>query len=162
MDRTVTKPDLLDRLRDEYTRFQGCLVQLTAEQMSTPSTIRNWSVKDLVAHLIAHEQRALQEIHAALKGEEFAIDHAANDSFNAGAVAVSRPCTIEVVLQAWHQSFNEVVATVEALPDAYFYMSHPITEVLDDTIDGALANNTYAHYREHLPDIERVIQHFRR
>ncbi len=51
---------------------------------------------------------------------------------------------------------------IEALPDAYFSTSHPITAVLDDTIDGALANNTYDHYREHLPDIEQVIEAFQR
>ena len=160
MDTAVTKLELVDRLHREHSRFQACLGRLTAEQMSTPHTIRDWSVKDLLAHLIAHEQRALQELRAALRDERLAIDHAAGDTFNAGAIAASQPYSIETVLRAWQQSYQEVVTQIEALPDVYFGTSHPITAVLDDTIDGALANNTYDHYREHLPDIERVIQQF--
>jgi uncharacterized protein (TIGR03083 family) len=162
MDQIVTKPELLDRLRREYARFQACLAQLTPEQISAPHTVRDWSVKDLVAHLIAHEQRALEELRAAMRGERLAIDHAAGDTFNAGAVAASRPSSAEAVLYAWRQSYAEVVAAVAALPDAYFDAAHPITAVLEDTIDGALANNTYDHYREHLPDLEQAIRQLQR
>jgi len=160
MDALVTKPVLLDRLHQEYTRFHSCLAQLTAEQMNVPHTIRDWSVKDLIAHLIAHEQRALHEVRAAVWGQRVDIDHAANNTFNAGAAAATRPYPIEAVLEAWQRSFDEVVAEVTALPDVYFHESHPITNILDDTIDGTLANNTYAHYCEHIPDIEQAIRHF--
>jgi hypothetical protein len=161
MERNVIKATLLGRLHDAYMQVQDGLAQLTTTQIGTPNSIRDWSVKDLIAHLIAHEQRALQELRAAVQGEQFVIDHTANDSFNAGAVAASRPCTTDAILHAWHQSFHEVIATVEGLPDELFYAPHPITNVLDDTIDGALANNTYAHYQEHLADIEREIEYFR-
>lgn len=161
MDHLITKSVILDRLHDEYAHFHACLGQLTPEQLDVPATIRDWSVKDLMAHLIAHEQRALTELRLALRGERLLIDHDAGDTFNAGAVAATRPYPVEAVFLAWQRSFESVVAEVMALPDEYCDATHPITTVLDDTIDGAVANNTYAHYREHIPDIELAIQYFR-
>ena len=161
MENALTQSALLNRLHSEYERFQTGLSCLTDEQMIQPQTIRAWSVKDLLAHLIAHEQRALQELRLALCGEHLAIDHTAVDIFNDGAVVASRPYPIEAVRRAWRRSFEEVVAAVEGLPASSFDPSHPITLALDDSIDGALANNTYDHYREHLADIELAIQHVR-
>ncbi len=161
MDHIITKSVILERLQHEYECFHTCLVHLTPEQLDVAGTIRDWSVKDLIAHLIAHEQRALNELRLAIRGERLLIDHDAGDTFNAGAVAARRPYPIEAVFQTWQRSFEEVVAEVMALSDEYFDASHPITTVLDDTIDGALSNNTYAHYREHIPDVELAIQHFR-
>ncbi len=161
MEHVCTQTEILDRLHGEYQRFQARLHCLTDEQMTRPHTIRAWSVKDLLAHLIAHEQRALQELRMALGGERLVIDHTAVDVFNDGAVIASRPYAIEEVRRAWKRSFEEVIAVVDGLPERSFDRSHPITVVLDDSIDGALANNTYDHYREHLADLELAIQHFR-
>lgn len=160
MDHGRTQTEILDCLHGEYQRFQDRLRCLTDEQMAHPGTIRDWSVKDLIAHLIAHEQRALQELRLALGGERMAIDHAAVDAFNDGAVTGSRPYSSEEVRRAWKRSFDEVVAVVEGVPERCFDLSHPITLLLDDSIDGALANNTYDHYREHMADLELAIQHF--
>jgi hypothetical protein len=160
MEKALTQSAILDRLHSEYERFQARLSCLTAEQMIHPQTIRAWSVKDLLAHLIAHEQRALQELRMALRGERLVIDHAAVDVFNDGAVVASRPYPLEAVRLAWQRSFEEVIAAVDGLPASYFDLSHPIALVLDDSIDGALANNTYDHYREHMADLELAIHHF--
>lgn len=47
-------------------------------------------------------------------------------------------------------SARQVVAAVAALAEADFDPAGPLAAALDDTIDGALANNTYAHWAEHL------------
>jgi hypothetical protein len=161
MENVCTQAEMLDRLQCEYERFQDRLRCLTDEQMTHPQTIRDWSVKDLLAHLIAHEQRALQELRMALCGERLVVDHAAVDVFNDGAVIASRPYPIEEVRRAWQRSFEAVITAVNELSESYFDPAHPITLVLDDSIDGALANNTYDHYREHMVDLELAIQHFR-
>ena len=162
MENVLTRSEILDRLHGEYERFQAGLRCLTDEQMVRPQTIRDWSVKDLLAHIIAHEQRALQELSMALRGERMVIDHAAVDAFNDGAVVASRPYPIEEVRRAWKRSFEAVITAVGGLPESCFDLAHPITLVLDDSVDGALANNTYEHYREHMADLELAIRHFRR
>lgn len=100
MENRSTQAEILDRLHAEYARFQSSLRCLTDEQMIHPCTIRDWSVKDLLAHLIAHEQRALQELRMALGGERLVIDHTAVDAFNDGAVMASRSYPIELVYRS--------------------------------------------------------------
>jgi uncharacterized protein (TIGR03083 family) len=153
MEGFVMKAELLRRLEREYMRFRAVLAALTPQQMTMPATIGNWSVKDVIAHLIAHEQRALQELHAALRGERFEIDHRTNDLFNAQVVAASHSQSLEAVLREWDHSYGQVRAAVEALTEADFDPASPVVRALGDSIDGALGNSTYGHYAEH---IERV------
>jgi hypothetical protein len=54
MEQIVTKSAMLDRLHQAYRQFCDQLAQFTLIQLDTPETIRAWSVKDLIAHLIAH------------------------------------------------------------------------------------------------------------
>jgi len=51
-----------------------------------------------------------------------------------------------------------VITAVRALSDADYDLNGPVAQVLEDTIDGALGNNTYDHYAEHLPEIEAWIR----
>ena len=116
--------------------------------------VGNWSVKDVLAHLVAHEQRALQELQFALRGEQYQIDHGSNDAFNDQAVNDSRSFTFKDQFNNWKESYRQVVAAVEALSDADFDPSGKVVKSLDDTIDGALGNNTYEHYDAHADEIE--------
>jgi hypothetical protein len=76
--------------------------------------IGQWSVRDLLAHLVAHEQRALAEIAAARRGQPMAIDHGCTDEFNAGAVFAWAPFGRREALAAWDHSYRQVVTMVEA------------------------------------------------
>lgn len=86
MSQEVGRGEFLRRLNIEHARFEKVLAQLTAAQLTLPGILGDWSVKDVLAHLIAHEQRALLELQYAQRGERLDIDHSANDTFNAQAV----------------------------------------------------------------------------
>lgn len=154
----VSQAELLRRLQDEYDRFTDLLERIPVETYSEPGVLGRWSVHDLLAHLIAHEQRALAELAAAQRGEVLIIDHAANDSFNAGAVFACRPLGSVALRQAWATSFHQVIQTVAQLPESVFRSDSPMVEALGDSIDGALGNNTYGHYAEHYGDLARWIE----
>jgi hypothetical protein len=154
METQVGKEELLERLERERELFTAVLARIPPARLDARGALGDWSVKDIVAHLVAHEQRALEELRRALRGERLEIDHDANDAFNAGAVAALRGQPFEVVLAIWDASYEEVVETVVALPEETFAPASSVVTALDDSIDGALANNTYAHYAEHRPDLE--------
>jgi uncharacterized protein (TIGR03083 family) len=153
----VDKTELLQRLRRQRARFAEALRRVPFADFLCPATIGRWSVRDLLAHLAAHEQRALAEIAAAQRGERLAIDYSCSAEFNAGAVYAWSTLSRETALAAWDDSFRQVIAAVEGLSQADFMPSSALEQVLGDTIDGALANNTYAHYAEHLPRLEAYI-----
>lgn len=149
----VNKQELVTRLYRERTRFLQVISKLDADELAAPNALGEWSVKDLLAHFIAHEQRALDQLNAARRGEPYVWSELSNDAYNAQQVQVRRVLTSEQMRAAWDESFAQVIASVEALSDADFEPTGSVCILLDDTIDGALANNSYEHYLEHLPEV---------
>lgn len=149
----VGKAELLEHLKRESSRLDEVIKRLDENVR-----IGAWSPTEFLAHLIAHEQRALEEVQAALRGESFAIDHGANEAFNQGAAFSSRMYPFETAYRAWRASYEAVLEFVESIPDDVFEAPNAVTDLLGDTIDGALANNTYAHYAEHLPKLEALLE----
>jgi len=154
----VDKPELLRRLQNGFQQFNALLERLTPEQKLEPNVVGVWSVKDLLAHFIAHEQRALDEIHHALRDEPYHFAHECNDTFNEGAVLAYRAQPYADVYAAWSRSVERVLAEVAQLADADFDPAGRVVQALDDTIDGALANNTYEHWAEHGAQVEAWLE----
>ena len=150
----VGKAELLRRLRQGKAEMDAALAALSPERMIEPRTLGDWSVKDLIAHFTAHEQRALAEIRAARRGGPLPPDP--RDALNERAVEASRWHALESVRADWERSFVEVVTAVELLSDADFDPAGSVVYVLGDTIDGALANNSYSHYAEHLDAVRAL------
>jgi hypothetical protein len=149
----VGKAEFLERLRRESSRLNEVI-----QRLDPNVRIGAWSLAELLAHLIAHEQRAMAEVQAALRGETFVIDHDVNNAFNQGAVFSSRVYPFDTVYRAWLGSCASILEFVNALPDDVFHAPNTTTQILGDTIDGALANNTYAHYAEHLPRLIALLE----
>lgn len=154
----IDKTELAGRITAEYQRLAALIDQLSPAQMEQPHAVGTLSIKDLLAHLIAHEQRAIQELRAAQQGRQLMIDHAANDSFNAGAVAAVTPINARSIRAAWARSVQQVLAALHSLDDTDFLPTGALTQILEDSIDGALGNNTYGHYAEHRSEIEAWLE----
>lgn len=154
MDDYISKSELISRLHQGFARFNALLNRLTPAQKVQPNTIGDWSIQDIVAHFICHEQRALDELACALRGETYHGFPADNDSFNAGGVLTLRFLPFDEVHALWTRSFQQVVAAVDALSESDFDPTGRVVQLLDDSIDGALANNSYEHYEEHAVQIE--------
>ena len=152
----VGKTELLRRLESRRDQLAQVLAGIPESMFLRPNAVGGWSVRDLLAHLAAHEQRALAEIAAARRGERLVIEHACVHEFNAGAVFAWAPLGRGEALAAWDCSYRQVVALVEELTESDFAPGSALEHALGDTVDGALANNTYEHYVEHLPGLEAI------
>lgn len=154
-DFEVDKAELLRRMERDFRYFDLLLTRVAAGvDPEAPSVTEQWSVKDVVAHLIAHEQRTVEEIIRAKRGESLPIRHEENDSFNDGAVYACRAMSFEFVRKQWRRSYQSVVEIINSLDDADFDPESVVVKALDDSIDGAVANNTYEHYNYHGAEIE--------
>jgi hypothetical protein len=122
-----------------------------------PDAIGGWSVRDLLAHFVAHEQRALAEIAAACRGARLEIDPNGTSHFNAGAVFAWASLQPAEARAAWERSSRHVVEIVAELSEEDFAPGSALEQALGDTVDGALANNTYTHYAEHVPALEAFV-----
>ncbi len=73
MPRPANKPDLLAAIAKEYTALEATLEPLSPEQMSAPGGEWEWSVKDILAHLIDWQQMLLGWYRAGQRGEKPAV-----------------------------------------------------------------------------------------
>jgi hypothetical protein len=179
----VGKSELLSRIRTSRDKMAMILEAIPPSLFLHPHAIGRWSVRDLLAHFVAHQQRALAEIAAGRRGERLALDPNdssafnaldpndssafnaldSNDSsaFNAGAVFAWSSLLPVEALAAWERSCGCVIGIVEELTETDFAPDSSLERALGDTVDGALANNTYAHYAEHLPALEAFVERWR-
>jgi hypothetical protein len=150
----IGKRELLSRIRKARDTVASLLAAILPAPLLQSDAIDRWSVRDLLAHFVAHEQRALAEIAAGRRGERVQSDPAGIDEFNAGAVFAWASLRPAEALAAWDRSYRRVVELIEELEETDFAPGSALEQALGDTVDGALANNTYTHYAEHLTALE--------
>jgi hypothetical protein len=153
----IGKIELLLRIRTARDTVASLLAAIPPAAFLRPDAIDRWSVRDLLAHFVAHEQRALAEIAAARRGERLASDPTGINEFNAGAVFAWASLQPAEARAAWDRSYDRVVEIIEELGETDFAPGSALEQALGDTVDGALANNTYTHYAEHLPALEAFV-----
>ncbi|HVO41563.1 MAG TPA: maleylpyruvate isomerase N-terminal domain-containing protein [Aggregatilineales bacterium] len=153
MDSQIDKAELIRRMAQHYNDLASLLAKVDDATLIQPGAVGSWSLKDMVAHLIAHEQRALRELEAAKRGEQIVEGGLSTDEFNARFVAESASRSGKVMLMAWGASFRQLLNSVGTLDESAFAPDSAVIQALGDSIDGAVANISYLHYAEHLPEV---------
>jgi hypothetical protein len=64
------KKQILTKLKEEFDRWEEILSGLSDEQITAPHLPAGWSIKDVLAHLWAWQQRSIARMEAALHGRE--------------------------------------------------------------------------------------------
>jgi hypothetical protein len=64
------KQQILTMLREEYDRWDDMLASLSEAQLTNPQLPENWSIKDVIAHLRAWQQRSIARMEAGLHNRE--------------------------------------------------------------------------------------------
>lgn len=147
MDQHLSRDALLEKLRVEYERLWTTFTRLTPEQMVTPGVLGDWSVKDMLAHLIFWNYYAVSELQSALENRPFEFDH--DIDHNAEVVERYREQSWIDVLVGFASSYKEVEALIKSLPDDAFEPGSALEKVLGESVTQALNNNTYDHYALH-------------
>lgn len=165
MPRT-NKPVFLGRLLRERDKFELLVNQVGfARRMTLKGVVGKWSVKDILAHILAYEQYMADRLVEISQGEIYvpcktqtALD-AFLDQFgypdfgsplldeeapNAWVVEKYMNVSLEDVITQEMNAFLSIVAYLEKLPEDVINR-HNLYE--------RVANNTYKHYREHIRDI---------
>src|SRR5262245_33579450 len=97
----VGKSELLLRIRTSRDAVASLLVVIPPAAFLQSDAIDRWSVRDLLAHFVAHEQRVVAEIAAARQGERVATNPNGMYEFNAGATFAWAPLQAAEALAAW-------------------------------------------------------------
>ena len=150
----LNKEIIIDRIRTERRRLQENLDNLTHEQMIEPGVIEEWSVKDLLAHLVNWEQRFLGWYRAGLRGEipqtpapGLTWSKADMHILNQRIYEKYKDQPLEIILSAFESSYQEILQTVSSIPENDMFKSGRFAWTGSGNLAGYILANTADHYR---------------
>jgi len=167
----MSKKQFITRLLHERDKFELLLNRVGfTRRMTIKGVSGKWSIKDILAHILAYEQYIADRMQEILLDEPYtpcktqtALD-AFLDEFgypdfgspllddhgpNTWVVERYKNVSLEDVVAQETNAFSSIVSALENIPENLI-TQHNLFE--------RVANNTYHHYREHIADIKHWVK----
>lgn len=158
MDELMTKAKLITSIKDGREQLDKTLAPVPEAQMLKPGD-NGWSLKDLLAHFTFWQRRAMNRHLKNSRGEPLENEGLPGEDFQTGIDRINadifernRNRLLADIRTEFDQSFQQLLATVESLPESY--LLSPYGKSATYMVWQNIADNTYAHYQEHDPMIQ--------
>lgn len=151
----MTKTALLADLHREHQQWEALLAQIGEARMDQAGVAGPWSIKDIVAHLTGWRRRTVARLQAAQRGEPVLLPWPAelqsDDEINAWIYKTNHDRSVADVLADSRQVFQQLVAAIEAFPEAELLDPHRFAWMEGEPLSAAVF---FAHFHEeHEPDM---------
>jgi uncharacterized protein (TIGR03083 family) len=138
----------IDQERGALNTFFGTL---TPEQMAAPGVVGEWSVKDVLAHLIEWEQMVLGWYAAGLRGETPQLpapgyNWGQTPQLNQVIYEKHRDRPLDEVLAQYQSSHEEIMALIRQLSDDELFGEHRYAWTHNNTLGAYFVSATSSHY----------------
>ena len=139
------------RMEASRAEMLRLVARLPEAEVLRPRTQDAWSIKDVLAHLLAGDEETLRRFHLIALGQAdriqwFDLDYA--HLFNARAVALGRRLDLKAILGRMKRARARLIAGFRRLPDAALRdPGH------DYTVVSWLPAPGWSHEREHAREI---------
>lgn len=165
----TTKSEMLTLLKDEFDRWEELLKSLTVEQITAPNFLSNWSIKDILAHLMAWQSRSIARLEAVKLNRDPEFPHWPAqldpdlvdnpDQVNAWIQRTYREDPWLAIHRSWSAGFQHFLELGQAIPEAdlldpqkYPWMQgQPLMVILQSSYDH--------HHLEHLEPLLAQLRH---
>src|SRR5574341_151824 len=164
----MSKKQFITKLLHERDKFE-LLVNRAGfkRRMTIKGVSGKWSIKDILAHILAYEQYIADRMNEILHHQpytpcktqtaldafldefgypDFGSPLLDDDGPNAWIVEKYKNVSLEDVVAQENQAFSSIILALETMPERLI-QQHNLFE--------RVAGNTYHHYREHIADIKR-------
>ena len=143
--------DVLDIIAPARSAFAAQWQGLSEDEMTRrPGPQEDWSVKDLIAHIIWWETYMIDVLTLLAAGAQLPVikDY---DAVNARVFAQHAELPLDFVLASFERNWVHIKALLNSLE---------IADLLDDKGRGLgwIRGDTFGHYEEHSPDLVRYIE----
>lgn len=119
----MNKSELLDWLKAEHQQWEALLNRIDPGHMAQVGVTPQWSIKDLIAHLIPDGVRSIDQLQAGQHNDAGTPPppwpaHLQNDDeINAWIYETNRARSVQQILEELEQTFQQLFALVEELPE---------------------------------------------
>ncbi|MFI5272769.1 MAG: DinB family protein [Ktedonobacterales bacterium] len=161
----MTGARLAGILQEERGRWNALLAEVGAERMEVAGVEGTWSVKELIAHLTWYERAIVDGARQVLSTGSFVRPGRPGemlDERNARIAAEARSRSAGDVLAEAQQVFVQLLGMVAACPEDLLNDPQCLALPGDVLPWMRVANNSYAHYREHEQAIRAWLQRLER
>ena len=149
--RAKTKKELLNSIRTTREQLEKKFSKLTPKQMVYPGSMGEWSVKDILAHLVDWEQRFIGWYKAGLRGEkpttpEPGFTWRELPKLNQKGYERHKSDSLDDVLDHYENSYNEIVEIIETMSEQEIFVPKYYKWTGDSSLLPWIAANTSSHY----------------
>lgn len=116
--------------------------------LEAPNTIGEWSLRDLLAHILAWNEECLWAIRATIEGKYERRDYSPVDVWNAAAVEKLRGVNGAEMLARARETTNRIASSVRQIPEDLWRTKR--------RVQLWPWNTTIRHYEEHEADIRAL------
>jgi hypothetical protein len=144
----TTKQAVIQEVESEYAKFQDTIKGLERDKLDVVF-YDQWSVKDIVAHMLGWEREMTEALRRIARGERptpEGVDYGNGNEWNAKFSARLKQQLPTTVLAEWGQVHAVFVKALKAVPDDRFGEGKSVNRIAEGTASG--------HYREHAPPIQ--------
>lgn len=157
----MDKDGLLKRMNASYERVETALDALTPEQWVAPRELGAWSARDVVAHLTAWLEKLSDELDAVMAGKPpqvsiVNLSDADVDAMNAQSTASRGDDTPQQTHGAFRRAFGRATDATLLLPEDDYTAVGRYEWLGDMPLWRLVAEETWEHFDEHLPEIEQA------
>ena len=152
----MDRSELLAKIDDSRKSFFALLDRLTAEQMLSTTLPNGWTIKDMLAHLAAWENRAAYLYEMLAAGQEPQGESDFN-AFNARVYSECKDLGLEFVLEDEKKAFARLRGVAATAPEEALFNPAHFAWTQGDAFEKIIGYNTYGHYEEHFEDVRRAV-----
>lgn len=163
MPRPTSKTELLAAIDHEHGALGATLETLTPEQMVDPGVVGEWSVKDVLAHLVEWQQMALGWYRTGLRGavpDMPAPGYKWNQTpaLNQMIYEKHRDAPLSEVMEAFSASHAEILSLIEELSNEELFTPGRYEWTRKNTMGTYFVSATSSHYLWARKEIRRGLR----
>ena len=166
----MNKADVLARVETARAAFDRLLVEVGETRMEQPGVIDDWSVKDVLAHIMAYDRWTAAQLDAAREGREATpleaygcdppppgADSTDLDARNVALRDHYREMPLADVIAGAEHAFTRFIAAIQALDEQQ--LADPAFLGWSETLTTAQAIGiqSWEHYEAHEPALRQLI-----
>ena len=151
----MDKTTFLATLDAERFQWDASLAQIPATRMLEPGLVGEWSVKDLLAHIVWCEREIVGLLRSRSLQEASAWWNLPQEERNAAIFAAHRSRPLDDVVTEARLIHAQLRALLDQLTDEDWIDPQRYAGMPQDwTPWHIIAQNTYEHYQHHLPALQ--------